>query len=260
VPGLSDRGLVKAVVSYLYEAQLLGERVDVPELPDVWDVWYVCYRLWRSAGELGMTELHRRGTCPGCSDLVTRLTSTEPPAYPSALPDCGCWLRWAMRMRSRGRGATDVDSSAMALSFALVKPGAPAEAIHSLLGARYRTVGRRELGLTAVDVSRLYPDAYGEEFLAWQAEYLGRGPVEVLVLAAPTDEAVCAVAVRSEIRAALGVAAEAENHLHMPDSPGEALANIEQFFGSAALAEQYGRIERIHGYRRLAVHRALLGG
>jgi hypothetical protein len=116
------------------------------------------------------------------------------------------------------------------------------------------------LRLTAVDVSRLYPDAYGEEFLAWQAEYLGRGPVEVLVLAAPMDDAVCAVAVRSEIRAALGVAAEAENHLHMPDSPGEALANIEQFFGSAALAEQYGRIERIHGYRRLAVHRALLGG
>jgi hypothetical protein len=65
--------------------------------------------------------------------------------------------------------------------------------------------------------------------------------------------------VRSEIRSALGVADEAENHLHMPDSPGETLANIEQFFGSEALLEQYRRMERGHGHRRLAVHGALLG-
>jgi hypothetical protein len=52
-------------------------------------------------------------------------------------------------------------------------------------------------------------------------------------------EAVCAREVRSEIRRALGVGAAAENHIHMPDSPGETLANMEQFLGSEALAEQY---------------------
>ncbi len=260
MPPLSDRDLVKTVVSYLYEGRLVGQEAVVPGLPDLWDLWYVCYRLWRPAGALGIAGRRARSGCSACSDLAVRLTVSTPPGYPDgASADCGCFLRWAIRMRSREPASSQVDCLAMALSFALLKPGAPADAIRTMLAARYRIADRRELRLTQVDVTRLYPDAYGEEFLAWQAGYLGRGPVEALMLACPSDEPVCAVAVRSEVRAALGVTAEFENHLHMPDSPGEALANVEQFFGTEALQEQYRRIELTHGERRLALYRALLG-
>jgi hypothetical protein len=260
VPSLSDRDIVKTVVSYLYEARLAGQEAVLPDLPDAWDLWYVCYRLWRPAGALGIAGRRARSGCSACRDLVERLTVGAPPGYPDGAPGgCGDWLRWAVRMRSREPGSPQVDCLAMALSFALIKPGAPARAIRTMLAARYRIAGRRELRLTPVDLTRLYPDAYGDEFLAWQAGYLSSGPVETLMLTAPPDEPVCARAVRSEIRASLGVTIAPENHIHMPDSPGEALANIEQFFGSDTLREQYRRIELTHGQRRLALHRALLG-
>jgi hypothetical protein len=147
----------------------------------------------------------------------------------------------------------------MALSSALLKPWAPAGAIRDMLAVRYQIASRRTLRLTPLDIARLYPDAYGEEFLAWQAGYLGGGPAEALMLTTPADEPACARAVRSEVRASLGVTAEPENHLHMPDSPGEALANIEQLFGADALRDHYGRIELSHGRRRLALYRAVLG-
>jgi len=260
VPPLSDRDFIKTAVSYLYEARLAGQEAVIPDLPDVWDLWYVCYRLWRPAGALGIAGCGARSGCSACRKLVARLTSSSPPGYPDgALGGCGDLLRWAVRMRSREPASPQVDCLGMALSFALLKPAAPAGAIRTMLAARYRIAGRRELRLTPVDVTRLYPDAYGEEFLAWQAGYLGSGPVEALMLTAPLDEPMCARAVRSEIRASLGVTAEPENHIHMPDSPGEALANIEQFFGNDTLREQYRRIELTHGQRRLALHRSLLG-
>jgi hypothetical protein len=68
-----------------------------------------------------------------------------------------------------------------------------------------------------------------------------------------------AATVWAATRACLDVTTASENHLHMPDSPGEALANIEQFFGTKALYEQYRRIELPHGHGRLALYRALLG-
>jgi hypothetical protein len=260
LPPLSDRDFVKTVVSYLYEARLAGQEAVVPDLPDVWDLWYICYRLWRPADALGIAGGMGRSGCFACRELVARLSATAPPGYPAgAAAEYGCFLRWAIRMRNRDAASPQVDSLPMALSFALVKPGAPAGAIRTMLAARYRIACRRELRLNPVDVTRLYPDAYGAEFLAWQAGYLGRGPVEALMLTAPPNEPVCAKAVRSQVRASLGVATEFENHVHMADSPGEALANIEQFFGSATLQEQYRRIELTNGQRRLALYRALLG-
>jgi hypothetical protein len=260
MPSLSERDLVKTVVSYLYEARLAGLGAAIPYLPDVWDSWYVCYRLCRSASALGIATGEAQSGCAACRDLVARLTATSPPGYPtSATADCGCFLRWAVRMRSREPTAPQVDSIAMALSFALLKPGAPADAIHAVLGTRYSIASRRELRLTPVDMTRLYPDAYGDEFLAWQASYLGSGPVEALMLTTSSGEPVHTATVRAEVRACLDVTTTSENHLHMPDSPGEALANIEQFFGTQALHEQYRRIELPHGHGRLALYRALLG-
>lgn len=256
---LNHRDLVKLVVSYVSEARLAGQRAVVNELPDVWDLWYLCHRLWRPAEHLGIAGAKSGTGCLACRDLVARLTASCPPGYP-ARPSvrCDCFLTWAVRMRSRHPASPFVDSLAMALSFALLKPGAPVDAIHRMLGVRYRVAERRVLPLTPVDMARLYPDAYGEEFLAWQARYLGSGPVEALLLTASSGAPVCAAAVRLEVRRSLGVMDESENHLHMPDTPGEALANIEQFFGPEVLRDWYRRIELAHGRRRLALYRALL--
>lgn len=259
MPPLSDRDLVKTVVSYLYEARLSGQAAVAPQLPDVWDRWYVCFRLWRSAGALGIADGQARTGCSVCRDQVTHLTAGSPPAYPAPPPGkCGCFLRWAVRMRSREPAAPEVDSRGMGLSFALLKPGAPAAAIRSMLGVRYRIADHREVRLGPVDMTRLYPDAYGEQFLAWQSRYLGGGPVEALLLTARSEEPMRAAAVRAEVRVSLGVTSAFENHLHMPDSPGEAMANIEHFFGAEALRDHYRRIELSHGRHRLALYRALL--
>ena len=256
---MSDRDRVKTIVSYLYEARLAGCMVVVPPLPDVWDRWYLCYRLWRSAGALGVADSPAGSLCTECLDLVLRLTASSPPAYPCTPPSCGCFLRWAAKTRRLDPASPEVDSPGMVLSFALLKPGAPAEPIRRMLQARYRIVDQREVRLTSTGMNRLYPDAYGEDFLARQSRYLGSGPVEALLLRSSSGEPECAPAIRARVRVGLGVTTAFENHLHMPDSPGETLANIEQFFGSRALHEHYRRTELAHGQRRLALYRTLLG-
>ena len=49
------------------------------------------------------------------------------------------------------------------------------------------------------------------------------------------------------------------NHLHMPDNPGEALADIAHFAGPDVFAELYERHERDQRAGRLAAYRAALG-
>jgi len=44
-----------------------------------------------------------------------------------------------------------------------------------------------------------------------------------------------------------------QNYLHMPDNPGEALADIAEFAGYRELAQLYRRYEREHTARRLAL-------
>jgi len=189
VPALTNRDLVKTVVSHLYEAGIAARGATARDLPDVWDLWYVCYRLWRPAAALGLAGVRTRSGCTACRERVAHLISTSPPGYPAgAAASCGCFLRWAMRMRSREPASPQVDCLPMALSSALLKPGAPAGAIRDMLAVHYRIAERRTLWLTPPDITRLYPDAYGEEFLAWQAGYLGGGPVEALMLTTPAGE------------------------------------------------------------------------
>jgi hypothetical protein len=126
-----------------------------------------------------------------------------------------------------------------------------------MLDPEYSILGSRELTLTAADTRRLYPEAYGADYVRDRDAYLTSGRAYVLVLRARRD-GTGPGAVKMRIREHIGADA-LRNHLHMPDNPGEALADIAQFAGYQELAQLYRRYERDHTARRLAFYRAALG-
>jgi hypothetical protein len=138
----------------------------------------------------------------------------------------------------------------VSLSLALIKPDAPAAAIKDMLAPLYGILGSRELTMTTADTRRLYPEAYGAAYVRDRDAYLTSSPAHVLILRARqagTDSG----AVKMRIRGHIGGDA-LRNYLHMPDNPGEALADIAQFAGYRELAQLYRRYEREHTARRLA--------
>jgi hypothetical protein len=144
------------------------------------------------------------------------------------------------------------------LSLALIKPAAPTTAITALLTVEYDILQSRELTLTTADTRRLYPEAYGVSYVRDRDAYLTSGLSRVLILCARqpgTDPGT----VKARIRGRLGFG-PLRNHLHMPDNPGEAFADIAHFTGYPMLAQLYRRYERDHDTaRRLAFYRAALG-
>jgi hypothetical protein len=145
----------------------------------------------------------------------------------------------------------------VSLSLALIKPNAPAATIRDLLTPVFEILGSRQLTLTTGQTRRLYPEAYGAAYVRDRDAYLTSGLACVLILRArraDTDPG----AVKTRIREHIGGDA-LRNHLHMPDNPGEALADIAQFAGYQELAQLYRRYERDNTARRLAFYRAALG-
>jgi hypothetical protein len=163
-------------------------------------------------------------------------------------------LRWAAGLRTPGPLLTWPSAS---LSLALIKPGAPAGPIKAMLTAAFEVLTVRELTLTTSDTRRLYPEAYGAWYVHARDAYLTSGPVLVLVLRA-RQPSTPASAVKARIRGWLG-GSRLRNHLHMPDNPGETLADIAHLAGYRELAQLYRRYERDHTARRLAFYRAALG-
>jgi nucleoside diphosphate kinase len=155
-----------------------------------------------------------------------------------------------------------VDLVPQRLTLALLKPGAPREPIRTRLRTVLREVHTVERHLTAEDCDRLYPDAYGAEFVAPRTAYLTGGPVQVIVLAGDVDAVAVGSALKRTLRADLGTET-LRNHVHMPDNPGEALADIALLAGWDVLDQLYRRWEIHHGERhvaaRLAGYRAHLG-
>lgn len=164
-------------------------------------------------------------------------------------------LRCAETMRAPGPPAR---WPTLTLSLALIKPAAPATAITALLAEEYDILHSRELTLATADTRRLYPEAYGASYVWDRDAYLTSGPTQVLILSARqpgTDPGTT----KARIRRRLG-GGPLRNHLHMPDNPGEAFADIAHFTGYSLLAQLYRRYERDHDtVRRLAFYRAALG-
>jgi nucleoside diphosphate kinase len=146
------------------------------------------------------------------------------------------------------------------LTVALLKPGAPEAEIWATLRRRFRIVHQTERTLTPADCSRLYPDAYGTDFVAATTGYLTSGPCQVLVLVGGDDAVVTGLDMKRAVRDELA-ADRMRNHLHMPDTPAEALADIGLLAGPDTLRTLYDRWEAPHDRHprtRLAAYRARL--
>jgi hypothetical protein len=251
-----DKHAARALLGYVMDIRLAGAAAGsaAVSVPSPWDAWWACYRAGFSFTSLD-PGIRVRGNCPRCGRRALRLAAADPPGHPGTGPQpCGCLRRWAGQVRAPGPSVTWPPAC---LSLALIKPAAPASAIMDLLVPAYGIVGSHQLTLTAAGTRRLYPEAYGAGYVRDRDAYLTSGPVRVLILAARhpgTDPA----AVKDQIRRHTG-GDVLRNHLHMPDNPGEALADIAQFAGYQELAQLYRRYERDHTTERLAFYRTALG-
>lgn len=140
----------------------------------------------------------------------------------------------------------------------MVKPGGDASAVHHALLKAYAIVHTAELPLTPADARRLYPDAYGADYVARQDAYLTSAPVQVLVLLAVPWAATRAKQVKARIRRHLGDTDMLRNHLHMPDNPGDALCDVCRLARSDILHDLYERYDRDSAAERLACYRTVL--
>ena len=248
----------KALLGYVLDSLFTGTarlKQDIPTLPSPWDAWWASYRAGLSAGTADIPVRVVENACPTCAERAADLAAADPPDHPGIWPArCGCLLRWAAVLRSDGPLASWPPA---ALSLALIKPEAPVGCIQELLARSFEVLSHRMLTLTKTDTRRLYPEAYGATYVADRDAYLTSGPVHVLILRA-LDPGLSSKDVKAGIRSQLGCDA-LRNHLHMPDNPGEALADIAHFAGYGELARLHRRYERDHAATRLAFYRTALG-
>jgi hypothetical protein len=255
----SAKHAAKALLGYVIDTRLAGgpspDRETV-RVPDAWDAWWACFRAGIPLGHSGVRIQAGEGSCPDCSGHAALLAITDPPGHPGTDPgSCGCLLRWAEAMRSPG---PDAGWPPSALSLAVIKPGADAGRIQGMLGAWFEVLKADEFALATTDTRRLYPEAYGAGYVAERDAYLTSGPVRVVILLA-RDPSVNPKEVKASIRKQLPDGDTLRNHLHMPDNPGEAFADIGMFAGPSELADLHRRHERDRAPARLAFYRTALG-
>jgi hypothetical protein len=250
------RDRVKALLGHGIEARLAFGRPASPavQVDCPWDLWWVCARAAFSPAGLVLADSSGTG-CARCWRQVLSLVAAIPPGYPDPeAMDCGCLHRWAVQMRQPEPG---LGWPALRIQVALVKPGTPTGRVRRLLAEDYRVVGAARRQLTRADVRRLYPDAYGTDFIAAQDRYLVGQRVDVLVLAAdgdPPDPG----QVKARVRGLLGGTDMLRNHVHMPDSPGDTLCDLAHLAGRRVLSGLYGRYDRDRVRERLDYYRAVL--
>lgn len=252
------RDRTKALLAYAVEqhatdqAQAFKRAGDSP-----WDVWWVCYRAQRTAAEFGLDPARAAGRCEVCAIDASKLAFYAPPGHPHRTPrrNCSCLLDWARSMR---RPTPDIIWPGWRLTVGMVKPGSNPVSVRGLLAESHTVVEEVERHLTPVDVRRLYPDAYGRDYVARRDDYLTSAPVTVLVLHASLSAIGKAKDIKGAIRHRLGVSDVLRNHLHMPDSPGDAFADLDHLAGTETFSRLYERYERDRAAQRLARYRALL--
>jgi hypothetical protein len=251
------RHAAKALLGYTLDSLLAGthHNQETPSVPSPWDAWWASYRAGLSTRTTSIPVRIIGAACPACVEQAAALAAGNPPGHPGTEPGhCTCLLRWAVVLRSVGPAAV---WPPVTLSHALIKPGAPVGCIRGLLDRSFEVLSFRKLTLTKTDTRRLYPEAYGTSYVADLDAYLTSGPVHVLTLRA-LHPAVSSSDVKASVRSQTGGDA-LRNHLHMPDNPGEALADIAHFAGYSELARLHRRYERDHAVTRLAFYRTALG-
>lgn len=238
------------------ETWLDGGPVPEVALESAWDAWWVTIR---SSG-LVRPVLDSGSACPVCSPDVMAEVARAEPEHPGLEWPCVCFLAWASAMRNPSPALRKTWALPQRLTLALLKPGAPEAEIWAHLRRHFRIVHQAKRTLTVADCNRLYPDAYGTDFVATATGYLTSGPSQVLVLMGGDDAVVTGLAVKRVVRNELA-ADRMRNHLHMPDTPAEALADIALLAGTDVLQTLYDRWETPrdrHARTRLAAYRSRL--
>ncbi|MGH3930109.1 MAG: hypothetical protein ACRDTF_09050 [Pseudonocardiaceae bacterium] len=252
------RDHAKALLAAAIEHHLTGQG-QLPDRPGdgPWDLWWACYRAQRSAAELRLDPPHPVDGCADSAIDASRKALCTPPAHPDQASSrrCSCLLNWARSMR---RPAPDIAWPQWRLTVAMVKPGSDPVQVRGLLAPSHTVLEEFQRSLAPADARRLYPEAYGREYVARRDDYLTSAPVTVLVLLASASAAGKAKGIEADIRRRLGEGDVLRNHLHMPDSPGNAFADIEHLTGIATFTRFYERYERDRATQRLARYRALL--
>jgi hypothetical protein len=255
---VAARHRVEALLGYQLECRLTGRTscVDPDAVTSPWDIWWLCVRAGLTGPELGLDPSRLATPCDRCRHQVTVLTRAAPvsvPAEPGVA--CGCMERWARAMRQPGIW---VAWPALRTQVAMVKPGADLAAAQAGLQACYQVVHQIERQLTTGDTRRLYPDAYGADYIAELDRYLTSGPVHVLILVALPSAGAATTRIKAQLRATLGAADAFRNHLHMPDNPGETLCDINHLAGPDILRDTYEANDRDRTNQRLARYRDVL--
>lgn len=252
------RDRTKTLLAAVIEHHLTGYR----QLPDragdgPWDVWWACYRAQRTAAELGLDPRRVAGHCEGCATATAELAFHVPPEHPERMPPqrCSCLLDWARSMR---RPAREIMWPGWRLTVGMIKPGSDPVAVRNLLAESHTVLEEAQRSLTPADVRRLYPDAYGADYVVRQDDYLTCAPVTVFLLLTSPWAVGKATQIKTDVRSRLGGGDVLRNHLHMPDSPGDAFADLDHLAGTGTFTRLYERYERDRAADRLARYRALL--
>jgi hypothetical protein len=258
---LPARSLPQALLGYVLETRLARLGGEAPEvtLDSPWDLWWVAFRTAIPAGQLGVTCRVPVTSCTACDDDASEMAAAHPPQHPGMTTGgraCGCLLDWAVRMRTP---AAPVTWPALPLTLAVIKPGAPAQALRDRLQRTHTILHDREATLASADVRRLYPEAYGAEFVGAVDTFLTRAPVQILVLRWRDKCHYEPALFKKRLRQDLGATDVMRNHLHMADNPAEALADILHLAGQDMLAGLYERHARDGASDRLAFYGTTLG-
>lgn len=257
---LPRRHCATAILSYIVECRLTGVSPD-PELLRVaspWDLWWVCMRAGSAAGASVRVNPDGSDTCARCDDLVRELVSTDPPGDPGLADKqtCPCMLHWSQEMRAPAPPAW---WPRMRMSVALVKPGTHVDSVATLLEESYEIRSASPLDLTRSDIRRLYPDAYGADFVEAQLAYYMSETSTVLVLTAKPESFPIPSEVKASIRERLGTSSLLRNHLHMPDNPGECVCDLAHLTRQPdIIRELYERYDSDTANERIAHYRAAL--
>jgi hypothetical protein len=253
---LGHRGQVTVVLSLLVDQLSAGQLPDVagwrPRSP--WDIWWVCFRTGLPSSTLGLAHLLQWGGCEACRRQVVDLT-TAAPKHPGADGDsgCGCFTGWAVSLRT---AEPAIWWPVLVSGLAMVKPGTDPGSVVDLLAADFEIHEQITRTLTIADVRRLYPDAYGAEFVSGRDAYLTSSPSTVLTLEAKIPRRAGTEYKRS-IRRALGDSDVLRNHLHMPDNPGETWCDLRLLAGDHN--DLYRRYDSGNASQRVDQYRRLLG-
>lgn len=259
MPEKHPRARMAAHLGLTIEALIAGQVASQAPMGP-WERWWVAYRLGRGTQQLGwVTPTTDTGVCDTCHRAAAELCRTNPPAHPDQhhRPCPGqCLLAWAQRVRSGGADPVRPWPGTR-LTLAVLKPGAP----HTLadeLTDHFEVLTRRTQQLAVADVRRMYPEAYGAEYVAARDVYLTSAPVQVLLLHSPEPGVLNPTDLKRALRARHNTDT-LRNHLHIADNPGETFVDIAHLLGWRELTDLYDTYEHHDHEARVAHHRAVLG-